>query len=144
MYIEVLNNLTESIKSNGEHDGALEGKFNYQGTEVTVCIDPDDEKLDITVGLAKRFLSNLEGYELKAKDKILKEMFDQYNEDWRQENEPVLTKEEFLQKLTLVQIWFSGADSVDFMYRDGGMFGGDSLIPRCFNGETFTYVQIYG
>lgn len=144
MYIDVLENLVESKNTKGEPDGALEGRFKYKGNDVTVCVDPDDEDIDVTLWLAKKFLSKLEEYQAKAKNKLLEEMFDQYNEDWRQQNEPLLTKEEFLDKLTLVHIWFLGSDSVDFMYSDDGMFGGHSLIPQSFDGENFTYVQMYG
>ena len=144
MYNEVLKKLVESKNSKGEPEGSLEGKFKYHGTEVTVCVDPDEEEIEVTMWLANKFLSNLEEYEANAKTKLLDEMFDQYNEEWRQEDEPVLSKEEFLKNLTLVHIWFLGSDSVDFMYSDGGMFGGHSLIPQCFDGEKFTYVQMYG
>lgn len=144
MYTEILTKLTETRKPNGEPDGTLEGKFTFQGAEVSVCIDPDDEEIDVTKWLAEKFLSDLETYEAKAKARLFEEMFDQYNENWRQEGEPVLTKEQFLQNLTLVHIWFLGSDSVDFMYSDGDMFGGHSLIPQSFDGETFTYVQMYG
>lgn len=144
MYLDVLKNLVESRNSKEETEGALEGRFNYQGNEVTVCVDPDSDKLDETMWLAEKFLTNLEGYEAKAKAKIHQDMFEQYNDDWCQEDQPKLTKDEFLQNLTLVHIWFLGSDSVDFMYSDGGMFGGHSLIPQSFDGENFTYLQMYG
>lgn len=144
MYLDVLKNLVESKNSKGETEGTLEGGFNYQGNEVTVCVDPDSEELDVTMWLAEKFLTSLEIYEAKAKAKLLEDMFEQYNDDWRQEDQPKLTKDEFIQKLTLVHIWFLGSDSVDFMYSDDGMFGGHSLIPQSFDGENFTYVQMYG
>lgn len=144
MYTEVLSRLAESKTSKGEPGGALEGIFNFQGKEVSVCLDPDDEDLDVTKRLAEKILSNLGEYEAKAKAKLFEAMFDQYNENWRQDDEPILSKEEFLQNLALAHIWFLGSDSVDFMYSDGGMFGGHSLIPQSFDGETFTYVQMYG
>lgn len=144
MYIEVLNNLVESKNSKGESDGALEGVFKFHGNEVTVCVDPEDEDIEVTLWLAEKFLSKLEEFEASAKAKLFEEMFGEYNEEWRQEKDPILSEDTFLQKLTLVHIWFLGSDSVDFMYSEDGMFGGHSLIAQSFDGETYTNVQMYG
>ncbi len=48
MYTEVLTKLTKSRKPNGDPDCALEGEITFQGAEVSVCSDPDDEEIDAT------------------------------------------------------------------------------------------------
>jgi hypothetical protein len=144
MYADVLGRLTQRVRRDGKPDGGLEGKFDFRGEEVSVAVDPDDEELDVTLWRAKEVLSNLEIFERKAKEKILQECFSSYNDDWRQQDSPVLSEDQFLQRIQLVHIWFLGVDGIDFMYSDGGMFGGHSLISQSFDGENFTYVQMYG
>ncbi|MEM1262501.1 MAG: DUF2262 domain-containing protein [Pseudomonadota bacterium] len=139
-YVDVLTTLTES----GKARAGLKGNFAYQRKDVAIRVDPDGEELATTLRLAKKFLSGLEGYDARAKQKVAEEMLQNYNDNWRQEHDPVLTANQFIQKLTLVGMSFLGSDSVDFSYDDADMFAGHSLIPQSFDGETFTYVRMYG
>ena len=140
MYENILNNLSKSKKD----EVILEGEFIFKGNKVSVSVDPDGESIEETLNLASKFLKALDKYESKALEKVFQECFSMYNDNWREENEPILSKEEFLSNLTLTGINFLSTDSVDFFYSENGMFGNHSLIPQVFDGENFEYVQMYG
>ncbi|MEM8982126.1 MAG: DUF2262 domain-containing protein [Pseudomonadota bacterium] len=140
MYDEVL---TKLIPTKNARE-AFEGEFIYREGKVSIVVDADGEDIDVTRWLARKFLLNLAEYDAKARATAAEKMLKTYNETWRQEDEPLLTKAQFTERLTLVHVSFLGVESVDFMYADDGMFGGHSLIPQSFDGETFTYVQMYG
>ena len=134
----------EDLKPNENGDGSLCGAFEFKSKEVTINLDRDGEPAEQNLALAKKFLTNLEKYEKAALEKLYKDCFSMFNDDWRDEEEPRLNKEQFLARFTLTHIWFLSTDSVDFYYDDDGMFGNHSMIPQVFDGETFEYVQMYG
>ncbi|OUS29456.1 hypothetical protein A9Q99_10205 [Gammaproteobacteria bacterium 45_16_T64] len=140
MYEEVLKNLRKSEK----FEGALEGELIFKGSTVTIRLEPNGDPIESVKSLALKYLLSLEKYESTALDKLVEDCFSMYNDDWRDEEDPVLTKEEFISNLTLYHIEFLSSDSVDFFHSENDMFGGHSLIPQSFDGESFTYVQMYG
>ena len=140
MYEKVLGNLEvdESIEN------SYKGSFIFKGNEIRIHVDTDGEKIEETIGLARKFLFALEKYDKKARDYIVANSLQSYNEDWREEDEPILTAEEFDKNLRLNGINFLSTDSVDFFYSENNMFGGHWLILQVFDGENFEYLQMYG
>ena len=86
----------------------------------------------------------------KAKECIAEEFLELYNDNWRfgddDENDPdkpELTKEEFMEALTLQSFLFYSED-VEVFFDDNDMFLGHSLIASEFDGENFNYAQMFG
>ncbi|MBB1366054.1 DUF2262 domain-containing protein [Pseudoalteromonas sp. SR44-5] len=140
MYEKALDNLEMDERI----EGTYKGSFNFKGDEVRIHVDPDGEKLEYTITLAKRILSSLDAYDKKARGYIIENSLQSYNEDWREDDEPILTAMEFDKNLRLDGVNFLSSDSVDFFYSENNMFGGHSLIPQIFDSENFEYLQMYG
>jgi len=86
----------------------------------------------------------------KAKECIAEEFLELYNDNWRfgddDENDPdkpELTKEEFMEALSLQSFLFYSED-VEVFFDDNDMFLGHSLIASEFDGENFNYAQMFG
>lgn len=140
MYEKVLENLEIDERI----ENSYKGSFTFKGREVRIHLDPDGESFEETLALARKFLSSLEVYDKKARSYVVETSLNSYNENWREEDEPILTAEEFDKNLQLDGINFLSTDSVDFFYSENNMFGGHSLIPQVFDGENFEYLQMYG
>jgi hypothetical protein len=140
MYEKVLENLEIDERI----EGSYKGSFTFLGHDVRIHIDPDGEKLEDAIALAKNILSSLEEYDKNGRSYIIENSLQSYNENWREDDEPILSADEFDQNLQLDAINFLSTDSVDFFYSENNMFGGHSLIPQIFDGENFEYLQMYG
>ena len=86
----------------------------------------------------------------KAKECIAEEFLELYNDNWRfgddDENDPdkpELTKEEFMEALSLRSLLFYSED-VEVFFDDNDMFLGHSLIASAFDGENFNDAQMFG
>ena len=121
-----------------------EGTFDYKGGPVSLTLDPDNGPIEATLALAKRFLADLETYDLAAQQRVLTDFFSTYNECWTSDTNPDLSREAFLANLRLTAINFLSDRSVDFFYSGGGMFGHHSLIAQALNGNTFERSQMFG
>ncbi|MBX2884593.1 MAG: DUF2262 domain-containing protein [Granulosicoccus sp.] len=140
MYEQVLANL----KPDGRIEGVFKGEISFQGHELSISIDPDGEKQEVTFDLTKKFLTALEAYDKKARKFLLESCHRLYNDTWREPDSPVLGPDEFDHNLQLKGIDFLSTNSVDFFYSENNLFGGHSLIAQVFDGENFEYLQMYG
>ena len=140
MYEKMLEDLVPSDHS----DNAYEVSIKFQNRDVRVTVDPDDSSLELTMMLAERFMASLQEYELKAKKLLCDVYLDCYNEDWRDEEDGILSAAEFGQNLTLCSIDIYSSNCVDFYYEENGMFGRHSLIAQVDDGENFTEVNMWG
>ena len=86
----------------------------------------------------------------KAKECIAEEFLELYNDNWRfgdddedDPDKPELTKEQFMEALSLQSLLFYSED-VEVFFDDNDMFLGHSLIASEFDGENFNYAQMFG
>lgn len=122
----------------------LEGAFDYKGSPVSLALDPDGGSIDATFALAKKFLADLEAYDLAAQHRVLVDFLSTYNECWADDTNPVLSGEAFLANLRLTAINFLSDSCVDFFYSESGMFGHHSLAAQALDGSTFEHSQMFG
>lgn len=134
----------EILKPYEDLDDCYETSVKIMDRELKIIIDPDDADIEDAMKLANKVLADLQTYEAKAREKIIEDYLDVYNDNWTDENNPKLNEQEFSDNLTLTNVSFGGEDSIEFFYAENDMFGGHSLIAISFDGETFEDVTLFG
>ena len=130
---------------------SYDGTVVINGEELRVDIiledEGDTEKIE---QLMNTFLSEIDTLSQKAKECIAEKFLELYNDNWRfggddedDEDKPELTKEEFMEALSLQSFLFYSED-VEVFFDDNDMFLGHSLIASDFDGENFNYTQMFG
>lgn len=136
----------ENLKANPDIENAYQTKITVNGQIIDISINPDDVEIEETIKLANKIIVKFELYESKARKIIIQEYLENYNDNWRDEdeNEPELDEKSFSANLTLNSIAFLSDSSADFFYSENGMFGNHSLIAQSFDGENFEHTTMYG
>ena len=130
---------------------SYEGTVVLNGEEVGVSIILEDEsETEKIEQLMNTLFGGIDTLLPKAKECIAEEFLELYNDNWRfgddDENDPdkpELTKEEFMEALSLQSLLFYSED-VEVFFDDNDMFLGHSLIASEFDGENFNYAQMFG
>ena len=130
---------------------SYDGTVVVGGKELGVSIILEDEgETEKVEQLMNTFISEIDTLSPKAKECIANEFLDLYNDNWRfgdddedDPDKPELTKEEFMEALSLRSLLFYSED-VEVFFDDNDMFLGHSLIASEFDGENFNYAQMFG
>ncbi len=130
---------------------SYEGTVVLNGEELGLSIILEDEsETEKIEQLMNTLFGGIDTLLPKAKECIAEEFLELYNDNWRfgddDENDPdkpELTKEEFMEALTLQSFLFYSED-VEVFFDDNDMFLGHSLIASEFDGENFNYAQMFG
>ena len=130
---------------------SYDGTVVVGGKELGVSIILEDEgETEKVERLMNTFISEIDTLLPKAKECIANEFLDLYNDNWRFGNDdeddpdkPELTKEEFMEALSLRSLLFYSED-VEVFFDDNDMFLGHSLIASDFDGENFNDAQMFG
>ena len=130
---------------------SYDGTVVVGGKELGVSIILEDEgETEKVEQLMSTFISEIDTLLPKAKECIANEFLDLYNDNWRfgdndedDEDKPELTKEEFMEGLSLQSLLFY-SEEVKVFFDDNDMFFGHSLIASDFDGENFNYAQMFG
>ena len=130
---------------------SYDGTVVINGEELGVSIILEDEgETEKIEQLMNTFFSEIDTLSQKAKECIANEFLDLYNDNWRFGNDdeddpdkPELTKEEFMEALSLQSLLFYSED-VEVFFDDNDMFLGHSLIASDFDGENFNDAQMFG
>ena len=130
---------------------SYEGTVVLNGEELGVSIILEDEsETEKIEQLMNTLFGGIDTLLPKAKECIAEEFLELYNDNWRfgddDENDPdkpELTKEEFMEALTLQSFLFYSED-VEVFFDDNDMFLGHSLIASEFDRENFNDAQMFG
>ena len=130
---------------------SYEGTVVLNGEELGVSIILEDEsETEKVEQLKNNLFGGIDTLLPRAKECIAEEFLELYNDNWRfgddDENDPdkpELTKEEFMEALTLQSFLFYSED-IEVFFDDNDMFLGHSLIASEFDGENFNYAQMFG
>ena len=130
---------------------SYDGTVVLNGEEFGVSIILEDEgETEKVEQLMSTFFNEIDTLLPKAKECIANEFLDLYNDNWRFGNDdeddpdkPELTKEEFMEALSLRSLLFYSED-VEVFFDDNDMFLGHSLIASDFDGENFNDAQMFG
>ena len=127
---------------------SYDGTVVLNGEELRVDIiledEGDTEKIEQQMN---NFFSETDTLSKKAKEGIAEKFLDLYNDNWRfggddedDEDKPELTKEEFMEALSLRSFLFYSED-VEIFFVNDDIFLGHSLIASDFDGENFNDAQ---
>ena len=130
---------------------SYDGTVVINGKELSVDIILEDEgETEKIEQQMNTFLSEINTLLLKAKECIAEKYLDLYNDNWRfgdddedDPDKPELTKEEFMEALSLRSLLFYSED-IEVFFDDNDMFLGHSLIASEFDGENFNDAQMFG
>ena len=143
--------IIKDFTQHSDEPTSYDGTVVINGEELGVSIILEDkgetEKIE---QLMNTFFSKIDTLSPKAKECIANEFLDLYNDNWRFGNDdeddpdkPELTKEEFMEALSLRSLLFYSED-VEVFFDDNDMFLGHSLIASDFDGENFNDAQMFG
>ena len=127
---------------------SYDGTVVINGEELGVSIILEDEgETEKVEQLMNTFFNEIDTLSPKAKECIANEFLDLYNDNWRfgdddedDPNKPELTKEEFMEALSLRSFLFYSED-VEIFFVNDDIFLGHSLIASDFDGENFNDAQ---
>jgi len=119
------------------------------GEELRVDIILEDEgETEKIEQLMNTFFSEIDSLSQKAKECIAEKYLELYNDNWRfgdddkdDEDKPELTKEQFIEALSLRSFLFYSED-VEIFFDNNDIFLGHSLIASDFDGENFNDAEI--
>ena len=127
------------------YDGTV--VINREELRVDIILEDegDTEKIEQQMNT---FISEIDTLSQKAKECIAEKYLELYNNNWRfgddDENDPdkpELTKEEFMEALSLHSLLFYSED-VEIFFDNNDIFLGHSFIASDFDGENFNDAQI--
>ena len=130
---------------------SYDGTVVINGKELSVDIILEDEgETEKIEQQMNYFFSEIDTLSKKAKECIAEKYLDLYNTNWRfgdddedDPDKPELTKEEFMEALSLRSLLFYSED-IEVFFDDNDMFLGHSLIASEFDGENFNDAQMFG
>ena len=130
---------------------SYDGMVVINGEELRVDIILEDEgETEKIEQQMNYFFSEIDTLSKKAKECIAEKYLDLYNDNWRfgdddedDPDKPELTKEKFMESLSLQSLLFYSED-IEVFFDDNDMFLGHSLIASEFDGENFNDAEMFG
>ncbi len=126
---------------------SYDGTVVINGKELSVDIILEDEgETEKIEQQMNTFISEIDTISQKAKECIAEKFLELYNDNWRfseeeeDEDKPELTKEQFIEALSLRGFLFYSED-VEIFFVNDDIFLGHSLIALYFDGENFNNAQ---
>ena len=142
-----ITDFTQHTDDPTSYDGTV--VINGKVLSVDIILEDEGETKKIEQ-LMNTFLSEINTLLPKAKECIAEKYLDLYNDNWRfgdddedDPDKPELTKEQFMEALSLRSLLFYSED-VEVFFDDNDMFLGHSLIASEFDGENFNDAQMFG
>ena len=142
-----ITDFTQHTDDPTSYDGTV--VINGKVLSVDIILEDEGETKKIEQ-LMNTFLSEINTLLPKAKECIAEKYLDLYNDNWRfgdddedDPDKPELTKEEFIEALSLQSLLFYSED-IEVFFDDNDMFLGHSLIASEFDGENFNDAQMFG
>ena len=141
-----ITDFTQHTDDPTSYDGTVVLNGEEFGVSIILEDEGETEKIEQQMN---SFFSEINTLLPKAKECIAEKYLDLYNDNWRfgddedNPDKPELTKEEFMEALSLQSFLFY-SEEVKVFFDDNDMFFGHSLIASDFDGENFNYAQMFG
>ena len=147
MKLYKITDFTQDSNDPTSYDGTVVVGGKELGVSIILEDEGETEKIEQQMN---NFFSEIDTLSQKAKECIAEKYLELYNDNWRfggddedDEDKPELTKEEFMEALSLRSFLFYSED-VEVFFDDNDMFLGHSLIASDFDGENFNDAQMFG
>ena len=142
-----IKDFTQHTDDSTSYDGTV--VINGEELSVDIILEDEGETEKIEQQM-NYFFSEIDTLSKKAKECIAEKYLDLYNDNWRfgdddedDPDKPELTKEEFMEALSLRSLLFYSED-IEVFFDDNDMFLGHSLIASEFDGENFNDAEMFG
>ena len=141
-----ITDFTQHTDDPTSYDGTV--VINGEELRVDIILEDEGETEKIEQQMNSCF-SEINTLLPKAKECIAEKYLDLYNDNWRfgddedDPDKPELTKEEFMESLSLQSLLFYSED-IEVFFDDNDMFLGHSLIASEFDGENFNDAEMFG
>jgi len=126
--------------------GVYEGEINRAGFEFSLNLDADEIdsiNADIALGVLES-MSDLREWDRKARRYAAESLLESAN-DWRDENEPVITAEDFARRIEgSPSLSVSRDGEIQFVYSDDDIFNGHWIVVSGTAAEGFDRADIEG
>ena len=140
-----ITDFTQDSNDPTSYDGTVVVGGKELGVSIILEDEGETEKIEQQMN---NFFSEIDTLSQKAKECIAEKYLELYNDNWRfggddedDEDKPELTKEEFMEALSLRSFLFYSED-VEVFFDDNDMFLGHSLLASDFDGENFNDAEI--
>jgi hypothetical protein len=109
--------------------------WGVDSVRLALSSDSDDETFpQDSLAHARTLWSEQERWNGEIRDYMVKELLDLKNGNWLDEDEAELTKEEFLDRVSLKSITVSSDGRIEFWYADGDMFDHSIMVSGSLDG----------
>ncbi|MEC4113552.1 DUF2262 domain-containing protein [Myroides pelagicus] len=117
----------------------LEMDYCFGQQEINICMYCSVEMTEELLSEVNQLLVKLEQYDSQAKKYIAEELYEAYSQEVEG-----LSEQQFLSDLTLLSLYFTGNQSVEFSYEGGEYFGDHILSIEMIEGKFDRYVAMNG
>ena len=140
-----IKDFTQHTDDPTSYDGTVVINGEELRVEIILEDEGDTEKIEQQMNT---FFSEIDSLSQKAKECIAEKFLELYNDNWRFSGEeeedgdkPELTKEQFIEALSLRSFLFYSED-VEIFFNNNDIFLGHSFIASDFDGENFNDAEI--
>ena len=140
-----ITDFTQHTDDPTSYDGTV--VINGEELRVEIILEDEGETEKIEQQM-NTFFSEIDSLSQKAKECIAEKFLELYNDNWRfgdddedDPDKPELTKEQFIEALSLRSFLFYSED-VEIFFDNNDIFLGHSLIASDFDGENFNDAEI--
>ena len=140
-----IKDFTQHTEDPTSYDGTVVINGEELRVEIILEDEGDTEKIEQQMNT---FFSEIDSLSQKAKECITEKYLELYNDNWRfgdddkdDEDKPELTKEQFIEALSLRSFLFYSED-VEIFFVNDDIFLGHSFIASDFDGENFNDAEI--
>ncbi|MCP3924202.1 MAG: DUF2262 domain-containing protein [Desulfobacterales bacterium] len=142
--VEISDEVLGNLKLDKSVDW-FEGTFEWNGTQIDIQLSLDESgNPDEAIKTAKALIENMSVWTKKVIDYAVNELLDLKNENWLDEGELKVSKEEFATRMSIQLITTYDDGEFEFWHDDGGLFWGHSIVVSGSFTEGLTDVDIPG
>jgi hypothetical protein len=122
-----------------------QARFSGPNRVLEVCIVPDESaSLAVPLARARTFVADAAANIRAAASFSCQALLRLKNDEWLQEDEVVLTPEQFVGKMRLQGIRFAPDGSAEYYFEDGDLFWGHCIVVRTDSAEKFLDADLAG
>lgn len=110
--------------------GWYSGTVRWLGREIRLNLlsEGDEQALEESIAVARALWSDAERWAARVETFAVAELLSLKNESWLEPDDEPLTREQFLERMSLESITVDPEENIDFWHHDGDLFWGHSIV----------------